>query len=670
MYFPWMNLDLGYPAGVPVKNAILTDTVSQFWIWRNWAVEGLKNSEVRLWNPYSLSGYPVSPWFQTILLSPLNIFYWLTDKVTAMGLIVMAQIPISLAGMYLLGKRWWKEDLSAWGMALAWTMSSYFVGWMTWGTVSMALAVLPWVLLTLGSKWAAGMLVMLILSGHPQTIFYAFLIIGIYGLVNRVGSRKMIWSFGVGLGLTAMVWWPSIPIIRDSIRFDDVVLTEMGNNFIGVGKLLTTLWSASFFGNPGTNNYWGGEPNFLESLVNFGIWPLFGVIYFLTGIVKKRKWSAWEKLGVICVITGWLLATRYPVGWLIYALKIPLLSTGSAGRAWIMAVFGGCVIFGEVLSQWQRGVDQKRWWVTTMVMAVWLALILCPIVGKGEMANIAMRNTTVEVTILGIGWLAMRWRKWGLWVVVGLVLVDGWWFFRKYTPFVDRDLYFPTTPTIEFLKRDENTFRVERESAELMPANMWHEYGLMSTSGYDPMYPKDYSQYLIDRGVRSVHGRYVENGNKNIDKLDGLGIKYLLVLERDGKWPIWVDKSAWREVYREGKVITLENTSFQPPYRMIGKGKVDLIKWQDGEIVLETETEKLDQLVVMTNYSDNWRVVVNGRLVSPQKFENAFILIDQVAGENRTEMKYVSREWREGWVIAVIAAIAWMMGVKYIRHEN
>ena len=254
--------------------------------------------------------------------------------------------------------------------------------------------------------------------------------------------------------------------------------------------------------------------------------------------------------------------------------------------------------------------------------------------------------------------------------MVGLVLVDGWWFLRKYTPFVDRDLYFPTTPTIEFLKKDPDIFRVERESAELMPANMWHEYGLMSTSGYDPMYPKDYSQYLIDRGVRSVHGRYVENGNKNIDKLDGLGIKYLLVLERDGKWPIWVDKSAWREVYREGKVITLENTSFQPPYRMIGKGKVDLIKWQDGEIVLETETEKLDQLVVMTNYSDNWRVVVNGRLVSPKRFENTFILIDQAAGKNKTEMKYVSREWQEGWVIAVIAAIAWMMGVKYIRHEN
>ena len=76
MYYPWYNHTYGYAVRPPVKNPILTDTVSQFWIWRNRAVLNLKSGQEVTWNPYSLSGYNMSSWFHTILYSPLNIDYY------------------------------------------------------------------------------------------------------------------------------------------------------------------------------------------------------------------------------------------------------------------------------------------------------------------------------------------------------------------------------------------------------------------------------------------------------------------------------------------------------------------------------------------------------------------------------------------------------------------
>src|SRR3990172_9399042 len=75
MYYPWLNESYGYAVRPPVKNSLISDTVSQFWIWRNRGITDLLKGKINIWNPYSFSGYEMSPWFHTMLFSPLNIFY-------------------------------------------------------------------------------------------------------------------------------------------------------------------------------------------------------------------------------------------------------------------------------------------------------------------------------------------------------------------------------------------------------------------------------------------------------------------------------------------------------------------------------------------------------------------------------------------------------------------
>jgi len=58
MYYPWLDEKWGYVVGVPVKNNLLSDSVSQFWIWRNLAIDLLGQNRVLFGTPMPFLGLP------------------------------------------------------------------------------------------------------------------------------------------------------------------------------------------------------------------------------------------------------------------------------------------------------------------------------------------------------------------------------------------------------------------------------------------------------------------------------------------------------------------------------------------------------------------------------------------------------------------------------------
>lgn len=50
MYFPWLDYKWGYIVGVPVRNSLISDVVSQVYPWRISAIEILKQKQIPLWN--------------------------------------------------------------------------------------------------------------------------------------------------------------------------------------------------------------------------------------------------------------------------------------------------------------------------------------------------------------------------------------------------------------------------------------------------------------------------------------------------------------------------------------------------------------------------------------------------------------------------------------------
>lgn len=681
MYYPWLDYKWGYEVGVPVKNPILSDTISQFWIWRNWAVDQLKQGRIAIWNPYSLAGYPMSPWFHTILFSPANIFYFLTDKLTAMGLIVAFQLLAALLFMFLFLFDLTKSRLASLFGAISFSFSAFFIGWLTWGTVSWTAAFLPLILL-LTRKLVRGdgqikpgyifgfilSLVCSFLGGHPQTFFYVLLVllINVVSLSREKGVKNKQISLIVILSalcplLVLPAILPSIPIIRASIRNLEGYISEVNYGFLSPIKLVVILFAPNFFGNPATGNYWGGGFNFQEYLGWFGTSALLLAIfsfwaYFFRDQEKSKRSDYSTSLSIF--LLGILLSLKYPLGFLIYKLRIPLLSTSSASRALFLSIFGGATLAAFAIKNLLEGnVSFKALRNTfysflilvggiggAIIFSRFLALYLSLPEERIYLTDfiknlkVAIRNFVLPVfsatgamAILFLVYLFRKKRFFPRFFVaflLFLIMLEGFYFGWRYTPFVKRDFYFSETPIIKFLKgkyqSEKDFFRIERENGEILPANMWLAYGFYSASGYEPVYPRSYADFLIESKVLGGYSRYLDLSRAE-SVLDNLGIKYFLVLKRDeegrvsenGKIPYWINKENWRVVFEDKSVVALENKSFRPPYLVVDSGgnqleaKISLLEKGDDFWKFQVEAKEGGLFILKENYFPGWKVKVD-----------------------------------------------------------
>ncbi|MDP4009686.1 MAG: hypothetical protein Q8P53_01740 [Candidatus Shapirobacteria bacterium] len=695
MYYPWINHNYGYPVRVPVKNPILTDTVSQFWIWRNWGVNNLKNHQVTFWNPYSLSGYSMSPWFHTILFSPANIFYLFFNTTTSMALIVISQLIISLIATYLLIKLFTTSDLAAIFGSISFSFSSFFIGWITWGTISWTLAFLPLTILFIhkllyqkitftNCLFLYTSLIFSLLGGHPQTFLYVLIIIFIYlftfYLLNKKQYKKLFPIFIIFLLCilsTLFTTIPSLQILQASIRNTENYIQAYGSGFIPIGKNIITLFAPNFFGSPSTNNYWGGDSNYQEKLVWFGTTSLILSIFYLISLLKNKKIKHVDLFLLITFFLGLLLSTKYPIGFLIYKFKLPLLSTSSAARAMILVGFSGSILASLAIKKLILNSKENKFslkWVSiifTSFVSILLGVIFLskyynplPFEFINNL-NIAFRNTAIPlgvsvVTILIILLIIKikKNNKFFISLFIVLAIFEGFYYGWKYTPFTDKNLYFPKTDAINFIEEKYHTspypFRIEREKAELMPPNMWQIYGFSSTSGYDPILPQTYANYLIKNKIIEHPSRYVEWENNFIDNISGLGVKYFLTLKRGkddkpnpyGLPPKWLNYKKWNKVYEEGAVMIFENNNFSPPYYFKDDKNIDytnLVKFIKKE---ETYWEfKLDNpqegtLILLENTDPNWKVFVNDKQSKIIPFEETFKSVKLEPGKNKVVFIY------------------------------
>jgi hypothetical protein len=710
MYYPWLNDSYGYAVRPPVKNSLISDTVSQFWIWRNRGVSDLLDGKLNIWNPYSFSGYEMSPWFHTMLFSPPNIFYIFLPQIDAMSMIVISQVFLSLLGGFLLGKLVFSSSISGWMLAFSWTMSSFFIGWLTWGTISFALAMLPWTIYffekylssqnkKLSLFLSLSSLVFLILSGHPQTIGYCFVIFYLWGSVRLFESSKKILPsllkplilIVLALIVSAPAIFPSLKIVGQSIRSLES-LSSVNFGFIPWSKLLVTLFSANAFGNPSSGNYFGGDYNFQEKLVNFGIIPLFLAIYQLVKIIRFRKISSFGLIGTLLFILGILLVTQYPIGFLIYRFNLPLLSTSPAGRGIILTIFGGIILASSSIRDLFEGrIDRKTFWLTTIpftgTLIMFYSLLLGTLnfisqsnptlAGSYEVLKMnfttAVRNTIYPLVILtgffGLVFISVkipRLKSIAVYALLTLSLLESFIFFKKVTPFVPKNLLFPETPSISFIKdqatKSANLFRFERESGELLPPNMWEVYHFYSTSGYDPIAPLRYEEYMNSLDVHGSISRYFENG-ASIDKLGEFGVKYFMTLKRnevsvpdsEGRIRESLDQRIWKPVFSEGPVVVLENQNYSPPYFLEESGEGTLVTLRsktDDSWEFSASTPTDNRFILIENYSDHWQASIDGSPVKVERYKNTFKQIAVPQGDHLITFVYYNSDLLTGIIIS------------------
>ena len=214
------------------------DLLTQFYYWKGFLADNLRQLIIPFWNPYNFSGTPflahpgVAPFYPATLiylLFPLNISFSLN---------YFLHLTIGGFGMYYLARKY-TDKIAAVISSIAFIWSGFFSSRIYAGHVDLLTTAvwIPWVIyqfLRLSEKpenrknliFAVISLVFLILAGYSAylvfTLEFIFLLL-IYLLIKKSPQfPKILTSFFlvifISLGITAVQWLPTWQLTGNSIR--------------------------------------------------------------------------------------------------------------------------------------------------------------------------------------------------------------------------------------------------------------------------------------------------------------------------------------------------------------------------------------------------------------------------------------------------------------------
>ncbi|MEZ4667343.1 MAG: hypothetical protein R3E39_05405 [Anaerolineae bacterium] len=375
----------------------------QFYPWREYAFDLLRQGHLPLWNPYNGTGAPLLANYQSALLYPLNWLGLVLPLAWSMSVTAVFHLFIAGWGMWRFTGQLGMTELGRGVSTLAFGMTSYLVARLgTYPTLFVA-AWMPWLLwaslnvMVLGRRRDVGMVAifgaMQLLAGHAQTTWYSMLLVGAFSTWWGVTRRPIQWKrwllliLGITLaaGIASAQLLPTAELLAQSQRSNgvdyDTVMNFSYSPIRGFNFLLP-----NFFGTPADGSYIT-EGAFFEDAVYVGLIPL------ISATVAVATWG-WGKIRhakrpnyfstipfwLIILIIGYVLALgkNSPIFPFLYE-NVPTFGMFQAPVRWhIWTVFSLSVLAGAGVGMWTRGywvLFATRLAVAASIGATLLALI-------------------------------------------------------------------------------------------------------------------------------------------------------------------------------------------------------------------------------------------------------------------------------------------------------
>lgn len=530
VYYPWLDYKWGFPAGVPVKNPLLSDIPSLIYPWRSFAVDQLKSFRWPLWNPYYFAGMPLLANFQSAVFSYVNLLFLFLPKAFSWsgGVFLSLLLCLILVYFFLRGKK--LSKIACLFGAVTFSLGGFQIAWMEYNVLGQTALFLPLLLLAVDNIFGKKslfwlfllpvLLAMQIFSGYVPIVIYSYIICFFYVLFfyffPQAKNKKINWKtfcslifFWIfGLALAAVQLLPGWELARNSIRSIDPIVVDSQASYLP-GKNLLTLLAPDFFGNPATGNYFGGA--YYDNFYFFaGTIALIFILLSAWFIKKDKNIFFWW----IILAFSLLLAFNNPLGRFIERLFY--LSGGVASRALFMTDFALAMLAAWGMENFRQSHQRHRVILSVsliflfFIFAYWQSAKIVP----GSNRLVAQKNLIipggvllVAAFILGVGELAGK-RLRSLIAIILLFLSTAQLLYsaQKYLPFSPKELLFPKTPIIEFLlkqkEKSQDPFRTEIN--DVIPQNMLMPYGLETTSGYDTLLPRRMGEFLWLLGAGKI----------------------------------------------------------------------------------------------------------------------------------------------------------------------
>lgn len=721
--------------GMPVKNNAMPDVITQIYPWKRVTVDALRHGELALWNPYSFSGTSHIGNYQSAVLSPVNILFLLLPEKHAWSIMILLQPLLAGIFMFLFLRRLTVKKTGALLGAVAFMFCGFITVWMAYGTLGYAVLYLPLVLYGIhrfmdnGSRLGGGAavigLTLSFLSGHFQMSTYVLLyavsfVIFLY-LCHKNAARtgRMILLILCALGLSAAQILTGFAAYGQAVRSSLFLKGE-----VIPWQYIVTLFSPDFYGNPVTRNDWFGH--YAEWAGYVGVAPLLLAFFALIAKWRPRVSLYFALMSAITLC----LAFQTPLVDLLFALKIPVLSTSSASRIIVLMSFSLSILAGmgldAIVESWNAKNKKQiiRWGlgIGFVILCVWTVLYFArPL--PAEKLSVAMRNTilpslfavmTLLTAVIGL-WMPKKIRLILPFLFIIITGVDMLRFSAKWMPFDPVDLVYPHIPVIKKLQT-----LVQPGQARVF-GNIGNEvgsaFGIPLIEGYDAVYQYRYGKLItaVTAGkVRQVDRSVVvfdKKGQYSEAMLQLLGVRYYAHKKSDGRlpwaYPFW-EFPQYNRIWEDENFEILENTESMPRAFLAssyvvrnteqeilealfakdidrsntivletepefspatGSGTATISSYRPNTVVIDVIAEVPKLLFLSDVYDAGWHASVDGVNTKIYRADFAFRAVAVPAGTHTVVMRYMPKGVVWGFTIAGFATLG-LAGLLLWKRKN
>lgn len=706
-YYPWLDYTWGFPTGVVVKNPITSDIFSFIYPMQTFAINLIKQNQLPLWNPLILGGTALMANFQSAAFSPTNIFYFLFDTNTAWSLQIIFQHFFALVTTYILLRSLKINKVTAIFGGAVYAFGGFNMIWSQWNGHALTAAFIPLVLYFLNKflikrrlYWLCLMSASLglqVFSGYPQVMLYTFVAIGIWILVKAKFSIKTYILVAVfvslGLGLSAIQIIPGAELLSVSQR--SVEPHPFAWAFLPWSKTITFI-APDFFGNHSTNNYWGPQ----DYTSNTGFVGVIAVILAMLSLNNIRE-NKNILFGFLLATLGLALAFPMPVSIFLWKSGIFGMQAAAAHRSLVIFNLGVAMLAAFGLNSMNKAKFRR------IIFSAFLLLLTVFGFALYYQNPVAYRNIIFPGLILAAIFILLAMRRllgnvFGI-LILAVCLIELFRFGWKFTPFVKQDLVYPTTPVIEFLKKQEGDFRVIAD--KVIPINSLMAYDIQTLEGYDAVYPLLSSEYIsaVNSGsLETAFRRYAIIDNLESKLASLANVKYLVVFTKD----LEDFDDQYKLVFTDKSVSVLEDQNVLPraflTYSWEGASKEEalnkILNFQDlekiyiqdldipvsqgssegkilnSQITVNRKLFEVDinadaMLFVSDTYYPGWNAYIDGNKTKIYQTDIAFQSVFVPEGKHKIEFIYQPESFNKGLFISVVSLIV-ILGTVYISNER
>ncbi|NKQ34436.1 MAG: YfhO family protein [Chloroflexi bacterium] len=567
---PWQQP--GQP--VDVHNPLITDVIDYIYPVKAFAAEQIKQGIFPLWNPYVLSGYPLTYNTQAGLFYPLSLSYYALPPVTAVDLVIFLQMALGGLFMFAYLRLIRLRPLSALAGAVLFLFNGMMVVWLEWQVVHAAVIWLPLQLYfvekvrleigdwrleiqpisNLQSPILGGLAFALPwLGGHWNWALYGSMTTAVYWLWrlgpllvqsyrqrDKQGVKAVLGTavlfFGIGIGISLVQVLPAFNYLRQGHR---QAFSFSQSLSLGLKEWAVVALVPDFFGNPIHKNWWG-RTNYNEIAFYLGILPLF-LLVLATALRRTAVtwfYLVWGGLGL-------LLALGTPVYGLLYML--PVFNGLWPSRAVTVVVFAAAVLAAMGLEALldETTVDDRNRSTALGAIVVTALFLLALLAGflwfyrpelprlPGDLLWFGVSLTAALALLLGrlAGWLGAR--PFALLVVLWLA-IDLFWTGYDYNTVGDTVDLYPETETAVFLRSDAEPFRITTlPQGVAYPPNSFLQDRLEAVSGYEPAILQRWVDYIsAAEGEEAIYFERELMPLRGLDSplLDAVNLKYVVTI--------------------------------------------------------------------------------------------------------------------------------------------